>query len=61
MDTGRYDRNADQLAQILWNLNRLWTIGHHDATNMKQEMKHLITQALIINDKLGKMHEKGLI
>lgn len=61
MQARRYDKNADQLAQILWNLNQLWTVGDDEATIMKQEMKHLIAQALVINDKLGKMHEKGLI
>lgn len=61
MMSRRYDKNADQLAQILWHLNQLWTIGDDEATQLKQEMKHLIAQALVINDKLGNMHEKGLI
>lgn len=61
METRRYDKNADQLAQILWQLQRLRTFHQDDATELKIEMKFLISQALVINDKLGKLHEQGLI
>lgn len=61
MDARRYDRNADQLAQILWNLRHLETRHNEEASKLKIEMRYLLDQALHINDKLGKMAEKGLI
>lgn len=61
MDARRYDRNADQLAQIFWHLGRLETRHNPDATQMKNEMRHLIEQALTLNDALGQMAEEGLI
>lgn len=61
MDTRRYDKNADQISQILWNLRRLETRHDEIASSMKLEMMHLLSQALVINDKLAKLAEKGLI
>lgn len=61
MDARRYDKNADQLAQILWNLRHLETRHDAIASQIKLEMLHLIDQALVLNDKLGKMAERGLI
>lgn len=61
MQARRYDKNADQLAQILWNLNHLKTNTGDIQHYYVEEMKQLIAEALVINDRLGKMHEKGLI
>ena len=61
MDARRYDRNADQLAQIFWHLGRMNWKHDDEATALRLEMRHLIEQALVINDKLGKMAEKGLL
>ena len=61
MDARRYDRNADQLAQIFWHLGRLETRHNPEASRLRIEMRHLVEQALKINDALGNMAEKGLI
>lgn len=61
MDARRYDKNADQLAQILWNLNRLNTMTNDRADEIKKRMIELIHEALQWNDELGNMAEKGLI
>lgn len=61
MNARRYDKNADQLAQILWNLNRLNTFHNDRADEIKKRMIELIHEALQWNDELGNMAEKGLI
>ena len=61
MDARRYDKNADQLAQIMWNLNRLSTIHNERADEIKKRMIELIHEALQWNDELGNMAEKGLV
>ena len=61
MDARRYDKNADQLAQIMWNLNRLSTIHNERADEIKKRMIELIHEALRWNDELGNMAEKGLV
>ena len=61
MDARRYDRNADQLAQIFWHLGRLNTKNNEEAAELALNLRHHIEQALIFNDYLGKMAEKGLI
>ena len=61
MDARRYDKNADQLAQILWNLNRLSTIHNERADEIKKRMIDIIHEALQWNDELGNMAEKGLV
>ena len=61
MDARRYDKNADQLAQILWNLNRLNTIHNERADEIKKRMIDIIHEALQWNDELGNMAEKGLV
>lgn len=61
MDARRYDRNADQLSQIYWHLNRLPTQPRLEAQICITRYRELIEKALEINDKLGQMAEKGLI
>lgn len=61
MDARRYDRNADQLSQIFWHLGRLNTKNNEEAAKLAMNFRHIIEQALILNDELGKMAEKGLI
>jgi len=61
MDARRYDKNADQLAQILWNLNRLSTLHNERADEIKKRMIELIHETLKWNDELGNMAEKGMI
>ena len=61
MHNRRYDRNADQLAQIYWHLNRMPDSPYVDANNTRAELIETIQKALKLNDDLGKMAEKGLI
>lgn len=61
MDARRYDRNADQLAQIFWHINREYINLNDEPNNLRREMLEAIEKALDINDKLGVMAEKGLI
>lgn len=61
MDTRRYDRNADQLSQIYWHYARLQRHYRVQPCPRIDEMMKLIEQALVINDELGQMAEKGLI
>jgi hypothetical protein len=61
MDARRYDRNADQLSQIFWHLNRLPAQSRLEAEILIVRYRQLIEEALRINDKLGQMAEKGLI
>ena len=61
MDARRYDRNADQLAQIYWHLTRSQHHNNDQAENLRKNMLTMLEAMLIANDELGKMAEKGLI
>lgn len=61
MDARRYDLNADQLSQILWHFTKLEKSMPPHGKNDIDKMTELILDALYLNDKLGKMAEKGLI
>ena len=65
MDARRYDRNADQLAQILWHYTglkkNLPTDHNEDAHRRIDRMLDLISEALRLNDNMGQMEQKGLI
>ena len=61
MDSRRYDRNADQLAQIFWHLQRKQVTSHNEANELFATYRELIHEALLINDMLGQMAKKGLI
>jgi len=55
MDARRFDRNADQLAQIFWHLGRLDTRMIPEASVLRNELRFLIEQSLRINDQLAEM------
>jgi len=59
-----YDRIADLLAQIYTKYNNLKMKTHH-ARNivqpMRNEMQEILERALVLNDFMGKLEEKGLI
>lgn len=61
MDARRFDKNADQLAQIFWHLQRQTVTSSTQANELFATYGQLIQEALEINDKLGQMAEKGLI
>ena len=61
MDARRFDRNADKLAQVLWNVNKIDTKGNALAEMKKGILLHVLEDALELNDDLGNMAEKGLI
>ena len=61
MGVSRYDKNADQLCQIM---NHLRSNKHHsDQTAEMWRVNALVMleAVLELNDELGKMEEKGLI
>lgn len=65
MDNQRYDKNADQLSQILWHYTKLQRKTAH--LNMQtgnpcvNEMVKLLTKALQTNDDVARLQQKGLI
>ena len=61
MDARRFDRNADQLSQILWHFTRLDKENGNAWTDELHEMLNLSEQALKLNDKLGQAAQQGLI
>jgi hypothetical protein len=61
MDARRFDRNADQLSQIFWHLNRLYINPANPARALKDELVISLEECLRLNDELGKMAELGLI
>jgi hypothetical protein len=61
MNARRYDRNADQLSQIFWHLNRLYINPANPARALKDELVISLEECLRLNDELGKMAELGLI
>lgn len=64
MDARDYDRIADLLAQIYSKYNNM-TMKTHHASNivqpMRNEMQEILERALVLNDFMGKLEEKGLI
>ena len=61
MDARRYDRNADQLSQIFFHIQRASVYWEAQPALMAQELQVIIERALYLNDELGKMAQKGLI
>ena len=61
MDARRYDKNADQLAQILWHYTKLQKQLPHYAQVETQYMLELLHKCMVVNDQIGKMREKGLL
>tara|TARA_Y100001937_G_C6964794_1_gene260552 strand:+ start:171 stop:356 length:186 start_codon:yes stop_codon:yes gene_type:complete len=61
MDARRYDRNADLIAQILFHTDKLHVKPDTIEADLKLEMVAALHRALMCNDNLGKMAEKGLI
>ena len=61
MGVSRYDKNADQLCQII---NHLRTCKHYsdDRAEMWRVNALVMLEAVLeLNDELGKLDEKGLI
>lgn len=61
MDARRYDRNADLIAQILFHTNKMYTKTDSIEEHLKLELIGSLHRALMANDNLGKLAEKGLI
>ena len=61
MDARRYDRNADQLSQIMWHYMRLARQKSPNVHPQIDVILRLLHEALQINDELGQMAGKGLI
>jgi hypothetical protein len=61
MDARRYDRNADQLAQIFWHFTKLQKQKQPVEDPAITRMLGLLEECLKLNDDLGKLAEKGLI
>lgn len=61
MDARRYDRNADQLSQIYFHMQRASVYWKGQPDLMATELQIIIQRALFLNNELGKMAEKGLI
>jgi len=61
MDAQRYDKNADQLCQIINHLRKCKHYDHDQAEMWRQNMLVMLQSCLMLNDELGSMTEKGLI
>lgn len=61
MDARRFDKNADQLCQIMNNIRLINPTMSHDVLMYRFEMVNLLERALAINDKLQELTKKGLI
>jgi hypothetical protein len=64
MSARRYDKNADQLAQIYSFFKDLGVKGTYledIAMPMREELLEILERALTLNDFMGKLAEKGLI
>jgi hypothetical protein len=64
MSARRYDKNADQLAQIYSFYKDLALKGAYledIAVQMRQELLENLERCLKLNDNMGKLAEKGLI
>ena len=61
MDTRQYDRIADRLAQLHFLVSRIRTQTSMVATQTQEQFVRKLQECLELNDRLGKMTEKGLI
>ena len=61
MDARRYDRNADQMSQVFFHIQRASVYWKGQPGLMAQELQIILQRAIYLNDELGKMAEKGLI
>jgi len=61
MGVSRYDKNADQLCQIINHLRSNKHYSHDQAEMWRQNMLTMLQSCLMLNDELGSMTEKGLI
>jgi len=61
MGVSRYDKNADQLCQIINHLRQNQHYNNDQAENWRQNMLTMLNTCLMLNDQLGEMDEKGLI
>ena len=61
MDARRYDRNADLISQIMFHIEKLHVKPNSIEANLREEMVAALHRALLANDMLGKLTEKGLI
>jgi hypothetical protein len=64
MSARRYDKNADQLAQIysfFKDLGLKGTYFEELAMMTRHELLEVLERALLLNDRMGKLAEKGLI
>ena len=61
MDTRRYDKNADQIIQIMAFISTIDKWGYPPAADLAHHIIRSLELCLEYNDKLGKMAELGLI
>tara|TARA_Y100000361_G_C10872192_1_gene194761 strand:- start:237 stop:443 length:207 start_codon:yes stop_codon:yes gene_type:complete len=68
MDARQYDRIADLLAQIYSKYNNMEIEGALGGTyvknfvpSMRNEMQEILERALVINNFMGELKEKGMI
>lgn len=61
MDTRRFDKNADQLVQIMAHISTIDKWGYQPAADLQHYYLAALEKCLELNDKLGKMAELGLI
>jgi len=61
MDARRFDRNADLIAQILFHTDKMYVKPDSIEEHLKLELVGALHRALMANDNLGKLAEKGLI
>lgn len=61
MGVSRYDKNADQLCQILDHMRQNKHFNNLTAEHLRVNMMIMIEAMLIANDSLGEMAGKGLI
>lgn len=61
MDSRRFDRNADQLSQILWHFTKLQKQQFPNNVHELDKMLELLQFALQLNDDIAALREKGLI
>ena len=61
MDARRYDRNADQLSQIIWHYARLARQKSPNVHPQIDDIMRLLYECLQMNDELAQMAEKGLL
>jgi len=61
MGVSRYDKNADQLCQIIKHFRTCKHYSHERAEMWRVNALVMLEAVLELNDELGKMDEKGLI